>query len=315
MRGPAVDRLHLIQSCRANLSPIMGIFRHDGEEIQSLFREVAKGSTSLSATDDYGVTYDMWVIAEDERIAQLSDFFADRIIYIADGHHRYETALVYQKHVRSTRAPYTGQEAFNHVMMALTDSEDPDLVMFPTHRLVRGLKRERLAKLRRQLGIHFDLSELLPPASTAAETLECWLSVLAERGQQRRTFGLYGLHDRQLCLVAAQDEGALEQAMPGDWPPPVRSLDVSLLHSAVLRQILDIDSSKREENCLQYTRDGLEALSAVDSGCWQLAFLLNPSPVSSVLSVADARARMPQKSTYFYPKTAAGLVLHPLWDE
>jgi uncharacterized protein (DUF1015 family) len=293
----------------------MGIFRHEGEETLPLFRDVATDSPSFSATDDHGVTYNVWTVTEGEKIAQISDFFADKIVYIADGHHRYETALVYQKHVRSTRSPYTGQEAFNFVMMALSNSQDPHLVMFPTHRLVRGLKRERIAELERELSAYLDLAGLLPPLASTAETVEAWLSALGERGQESKTFGLYGLHGRHLCLVGARAERALEQLMPADWPRLVKDLDVSLLHWVVLRRILGIDSAKKEESCLQYTRDGLEALSQVDSGAWQLAFLLNPAPVSSVLAVADAGVRMPQKSTYFYPKTATGLVINPLWDE
>ena len=315
MRGPAIDRLRLLQSCRANFSSIMGIFRHGGEEIQSMFSEVAKDRPRFSATDDHGVTHNVWVVTEDEKIVQLSNFFADKSIYIADGHHRYETALVYQKHVRSTRSSYTGQEAFNFVMMSLTDSEDPDLIMFPTHRLVRGVRMEKMAKLEQELSAYFHVAELLPPLTTTIETAERWLSVLGERGQKRKTFGLYGLHGRHLCLVEAREERAPEQTMPGDWPRPVKDLDVSLLHWVVLRRILGIDSTQKEESCLRYTRDALEALSGVDSGEWQLAFFLNPAPVSSVLAVADARARMPQKSTYFYPKTAVGLVINPLWDE
>jgi len=314
MRGPAIDRLRLLQACRANLSPIMGIFRHKGEEIRSLYGEVAKNSPGLSATDDRGVTFNVWAITEESKLARLSDFFTDKTIYIADGHHRYETALAYHRHVRSTRSPYTGREAFNFVMMALTDSADPNLIVFPTHRLVRGLKRERIAKLEQELSAYFHVAQLLPPLATAVETLESWLCVLSEKGEHRRTFGLYGLHARHLCLVEAREEQALG-AMPEDWPDPVKHLDVSILHWLVLRRILGIDSREREESCLQYTRDGLEALSGVDSGAWQLAFLLNPAPVSSVLAVSDARARMPQKSTYFYPKTPTGLVINPLWEE
>jgi len=92
-------------------------------------------------------------------------------------------------------------------------------------------------------------------------------------------------------------------------------LDVSLLHWVILPQMLGIDSAEKEESCLAYTRDGLEALSAVDSEVYQLAFLLNPAPISSVLAVADAGLRMPPKSTYFYPKTPTGLVINPLWEE
>lgn len=311
MRGPASDRFRLLQSCRANFSPIMGLLQ-GGQGIGSLFEEVRKNRPSLRAMDDQGVSYHIWVVTEEGGIASVSDFFADKIIYIADGHHRYETALAYQKHLRSTLSSYTGREAFNFVMMTLTDSQDPNLIMLPTHRLVRGVTGERIAKLEQELSAYFHVQELLPPLATPAETLESWLDVLEHRGT---IFGLYGLHRRHLCLVEVREKGALDQMMPVDWPGVLKDLNVSLLHRVVLRQMLGIDSVEKEEDCLQYTRDGLEALSGVDSGAWQLAFLLNPIPISSVLAVADAGVRMPQKSTYFYPKTPTGLVINPLWDE
>ena len=115
--------------------------------------------------------------------------------------------------------------------------------------------------------------------------------------------------------MAAREEGILRDTMLLDWPPPLRELDVSLLHWAILPRMLGIDSAEKEESCLSYTRDGLEALSGVDSGLYQLAFLLNPAPITSVLAVADIGRRMPPKSTYFYPKTPTGLVINPLWDE
>lgn len=315
MRAPAVDRLRLLQSCRANFSPVMGIFRHQGEGIQSLFGEAIIDRPTLSAVDDYGLTCHMWVVTDQKTISQVSAFFADKIIYIADGHVRYETALAYQKEQRSAHSSSTGKEAFNFVMMTLTDAEDPNLIMFATHRLVRGIKSESLAQLKGGLKNYFDLEELLPPLSTPAETLESWLDTLEKRGQRRTTFGLYGLHGRNLCLVGVREREALEQRMPPDWPSPLKDLDVSLLQWVILRQMLGIDSAEKEEGCLEYTRDGQEALSRVDSGECQLAFLLNPAPISSVLAVANAGVRMPPKSTYFYPKTPSGLVINPLWDE
>ncbi len=313
MRGPAIDRYRLLQSCRANFSPIMGLFRHEGQGIRLLFGDAPLDRPALSAVGDNGVAYDVWVVSDQKTSARVTQFFADKTVYIADGHHRYETALEYQKDQRSLHSSYTGQEGFNFVMMTLTDAQDPDLVMFPTHRLVHGLRRERMAKLEERLSTYFYVQELLPPLSSPAETLESWLDVLGSRGRRGTTFGLYGLHGRRLCLLAAREEGPLRERMLLDWPSPLRDLDVSLLHWVILPRMLGIDSAEKEESCLAYTRDGLEAMSGVDSGVYQLAFLLNPAPISSVLAVADAGLRMPPKSTYFYPKTPTGLVINPLW--
>jgi uncharacterized protein (DUF1015 family) len=312
MKQPAADRLRLLQACLANLSPVMGMFRHHGEGIGPLFPERKKIEPALSAVDSYGVAHSMWVVKDEKAIARVSDFFADKVLYIADGHHRYETALAYRDEQRSAYPSYSGKEAFNFVMMAFADSGDPNIVVLPTHRLARGLDEERLARLKEGLSTYFYEVQLLPPLSTLPETLKSWLDSLKERGGP--TFGLYGLHGQHLCLLTVPEKGALREMMPAGLPPPVRDLDVGLLHWVILPHMLGIDGPE-EEDCLQYTRDGLKAVSRVDSGEFQIAFLLNPAPISSVLAVADAGARMPQKSTYFYPKTPAGLVINPLWEE
>ena len=308
MRGPSTDRLRLLQSCRANFSPIMGLFRHRGEGIQSLLPN-AINRPALKAMDNQRVSYSMWLVMDEKDIARVCDFFADKIIYIADGHHRYETALAYQQEQRSAHPSYTGEEAFNFVMMTLTDAEDPNLIMQPTHRLVRGLTTKRLAQLKEERSVYFD-EELLSPLTTPSESLKGWLETLKERGRRGTTFGVYGLEGQCLCLLTLRQE-----MMSTDQANALKDLGVFLLHRMVLRQMLGIDSPEMEEDCLEYTRDGLETLSRVDSGEYQLAFLLNPTPISSVLAVADAGTRMPQKSTYFYPKTPAGLVINPLWDD
>jgi len=306
MRGPGEDRLRLLKSCHANFSPIMGLFRHRGVGIQSLFPDTIK-EPALSAVDRYGVAYAMWVVTDEKAIARVSDLFIDKTLYIADGHHRYETALAYKQERCAASPSCTGEEAFNFVMMTLTPADDPNLIMLPTHRLVRGLNKKRLAQLKEELSTFFD-EELLSPLPTSSESLKGWTETL---NQQRGTaFGLYGLERPRLCLLRARQE-----MMPPFQPRVLRDLDVYTLHQVVLRQMLGIDSPEREEDCLEYTRDGLEVLSRVDEGDYQLAFLLNPTPISSVLSVADQGVRMPQKSTYFHPKTPAGLVINPLWDD
>lgn len=304
-KEPSADRIRLLKSCRANLSPVMGLFRHQGEGVLSLL-PATTNKPALCATDNDGLTYAMWVITDEKAIARVCRFFSDRILYIADGHNRYQAALTYQREQRS--APPRGKEAFNFAMMALNDSDDPNLVMLPTHRLVRGLDVETIERLEAEFGFYFS-EELLAPPANKNETLKSWLEILESHGQNEKEFGLYGLDGQCLRLLRL-----IPERMPADQPSALKDSDVYVLHQLILRQILGIDRPEMENQNLKYTRDALEAVNLVDSGESQLAFLLNPAPVSSVLAVADEGSKMPQKSTYFHPKTPAGLVINPLWD-
>ncbi len=306
MKGPSEDRLRLLRACNANLSPVMGLFRHRREGLQALLGE-RRGRPQLTATDGDGVSYSLWPLEDSDSIEKIHKLLADKTIYIADGHHRYATALAYRNERMAAAPSCTGDEGFNFVMMTLTPSEDPNLVMLPTHRLVRDINPKLLSRFKHEWIPYFD-RRLLPPLPDHGETVKRWgQSLKRKRGT---TFGLYGLDGTSLCLMHARPDMMLPVQ-----PSVLSELDVFILHQVILRQMLGLDSPEREEECLKYTRDGLEAISLVDAGEYQLAFLLNPTPISSVLSVADAGVRMPPKSTYFYPKTPTGLVINPLWDD
>ena len=312
MKKPARDRLSLLRSCRANFSPIIGLFHDTEGEVVSLLSNLPSEQADLVAQDNYGVTYSVWAVTDRGVITKVSDLFADRVIYIADGHHRYETALTYQKEQVTAARCSTGEEPFNFVMASLIRAEDPNLVMVPTHRLVRGVRRAKLAELERSLAVHFDM-EVLAPLSDLPDTLNSWMKALGRRG--RGTFGLYGLDGKGFRLLTARREQALRRSVEANEPPSWKELDVSLLHWVILRGMLGIDTLEKEERRLEYTRDGFQALSEVDSDNYQLAFFLNSAHISQILEVADAGSRVPQKSTYFHPKTPAGLVINPLWDD
>jgi len=281
----------------------MGIFRHQSDF--SLFAELTRTPPTLSAVDSYGVTYRTWVVTDKEAMTAISESLANKILYIADGHHRYETALAYQR----SRPHSSGDEGFNFAMMALTDSQVSSLITLPIHRLVRGLEESQLASLKEKLPIYFEVKELPSPPSSLSEMVESWQDCLKEQGQT--IFGLYGLPGQDFCLLKVRQKEMVRQIMP----QPGKDLDVSILHGIILRGVLNIDNPEKEKRYLEYTTDGLEAISRVSSGECQLAFLVNPIPIADVLAIADAGARMPAKSTYFYPKTPAGLVINPLWDD
>ncbi|MFC1924907.1 DUF1015 domain-containing protein [Chloroflexota bacterium] len=308
------DRLKLMRSCHANLSPIMGMFSHEQGGLVSLFPRLTSGDPDLSALDQQGVTHNVWVVRDEKSMADISAWCADKVIYIADGHHRYETALAYQREQISDHPYCSGNEAFNFVMMTLMDAGDPGVVMLPTHRLVRLIEPQRLAGLREELSCFFYLEDFNSAGATLAETVELWMEALEERSRNGVAIGLYGLEKGRLCILVPRDAVSLHEVISSARSQLWKDLDVTILHQVILRRIMGIDNQQKEE-CLEYTQEELEAIRRVDSGEYQLAFLMNPIPISRVLAVADAGDRMPQKFTYFYPKLPTGLVVHPLWDD
>jgi len=309
------DRLNLVRSCRVNLSPILGMFRHHREGLLSLLTQLARGNPDLSAVDHQGVGHKMWVIKDVEGMARISAWCADKALYIADGHHRYETALFYQREQEAACSYGTGDEAYNFVMVTLTDAGDPGMVSLPAHRLVRLTKPEKTLELRERLSVLFDLEYLDPAGATRSDTLEVWLGILGERGKKGIAIGVYGIDEGRFCLLTPKERTKLDAMLPPDCSQDLKNLDVASLHWIILRQLIGVDTPEKEEDYLRYTQDEQEAIGRVDSGEYQLAFLMNAIPISSILAVADAGDRMPPKSTYFYPKLPTGLVMYPLWDD
>ena len=314
-KEPAVDRLNLLRSCRTNISPIMGLVRTENGELSELWRRLGTRAPDISAADSHGVTYSLWVVTDKTEIDKISTFTVDRDIFIADGHHRYETALRYRRERSADGPAASGEEPFNFVMMSLMDSRDPGLLMLPTHRLVRGMGSDRIAQLEGKLSAFFKVVEMLPPRPTGEETVSSWLHTLEACGQDGTFMGLYGLHGEQMCLLKLRHDADLGGLMTGEELKLWRDLDVVLLQRIVFQTALNICTLEDEISHLEYTRDGVAAKTWVDSGAYQLVFFLNPAPVSSILDTAASGRRMPQKSTYFHPKTPAGLVLYPLRDQ
>jgi len=344
------DRLELMRACRANFSPIFSLYADPAGEVDRALREAVKGAPpDIDFTDEQGEAHRMWVITDSEAIGRVRRAMADRRIFIADGHHRYETALNYKRE-RETRCPAPGEEAAagagsrhtgpdgvtcrssgpepacNYVMMTLVNLYDPGLVVLPTHRLIKnvaGLDKNRLVE---RLKKDFYVEEY--PLSEDRNNFQDFLKLMAERGLARggagrpeqqpgpaphhHVFGLYAGKGR-LYLLSLTDEKALARLMPEDKSPAWRGLDVSALHTLIIEKHLGICGELRARaEHITYTREEEGALAAVDAGEYQLAFFLNPTLVEEVTAVAANSERMPQKSTYFYPKLITGLVVNKL---
>lgn len=316
MSKPKADRLRLMHACAANLSPLMALYDDPAGELAAHFEATLATPAEVAFTDEASEDHRLWLMRDERLIASIEDFFSGRQLYIADGHHRYETALTYRDEVAAQRKdPLEPGDAANFTLMALSAIEDPNLVVLPTHRVLRDLDPGRVARLPTTLANHFTVERLASTAS--AEDLLAALGRAEAKGE-RCAFALATPGER--LLLRLRPEGRASMAgltgANADRSAAWRSLDLAILHELILHQALDVsDEAVRAGEHVSYTRDPEEALAAVASSTngAMLAALVAPTPPSAIRDVARAGDRMPQKSTYFYPKLITGLVVNPLW--
>jgi uncharacterized protein (DUF1015 family) len=253
-----------------------------------------------------GNRHRLWPIVDSALTQRISARFAGRRLYVADGHHRYETALAYRDSRKAASRVWTGEEPENFVLMALTAANDPGLLILPIHRLVRP--RGPLNAFRDALDGAFDVAQVGDPAPGAV--LE---RLVKERGH-RTAFGCLGFESAPL-LITVSDRAEAEASMPTGHSSAWRALAVNVLQYGIFEPLLGIDlEAVRAGDSVEFTESAEEAHEAVQSGRFPLAFLLNGTRAEEIFAVADAGDRMPQKSTYFYPKLGTGLVLYSLVD-
>jgi uncharacterized protein (DUF1015 family) len=306
-RAPKEDRLQLLRHLRANISPIWSLYRGgDGAIAEALDGE---RRPLVDTTTPDGERHTLSAISDLAGVERIASAFRERPLYIADGHHRYETALAYRDECRAAASEWTGDEPENFVMMALSAVGDPGLVLLPTHRLVRPpeLPRDIIERLER----YFRVDDVTPKSYDGI-ALHRMMARVAGSGVRGTAFGALGLEEGNLHVLTLADAAAARALMPDDQSDAWKALDVSVLEHAVLRETLGVTDDG--SGAIAYTDDAEDALTEIESGRWPLAFLLNATRVDQVLSIADAGEKMPRKSTYFYPKIATGLVMRMLDD-
>ena len=304
---PRDDRLSLLWACQANTSPILALFEDQGQQVATLLAAQEPNKPIISSSSAGGESHYVWAITEPEVIDQICRRLAHQPLYIADGHHRYESALIYQREKHALSSSVSGEEAFNFVMMTLVDFSDPGLIILPPHRLVRGMSKSTLNGLMTKLKSFFEIEEL--PLSMP----DIWQKVDAplpgEANQVKLV--LFGLAAEQLFVLRLRDFTTASQMMPYFHSELYKRLDVDIVDNVILEKLLGL-SSGREETILDYSYDRLDAVQRVLDQEYQLAFLLSPVKVEVVKAIADAGDNMSRKATYFYPKAPAGLILHRL---
>ncbi|HET9921789.1 MAG TPA: DUF1015 domain-containing protein [Ktedonobacteraceae bacterium] len=304
---PKDDRLHLLQATATQFSPLMTLYEDPQGRIRRLLSRYA-AQPEVTITDEAQEQHLLQPITDEEQITLIQDFFAERQLFIADGHHRYETALNYRREVRERlKDAADTEDAANYVMMALVDIDDPGMLVLPTHRLLHGLSEQALSQLTRQnLEQYFAVQEL--GLTVDGEAL---LKQLAQSGQQAPSLVLRT--PEQTWLLSLNEQGRGHVAQSGH-APAWNELDVAVAHKLVLEALLGLSEADiTAGQNVYYVHDAEEALQAVTRDEAQAALLLNATRVRQISEVAKADELMPQKSTYFYPKLITGLVMNPLW--
>ncbi len=289
--GPKQDRLELMRATRCNLSPIFSLSTIDPWPTVS--KETAVEDIWGEAADAAGTVTRIW------RLPQLNEdipaLLADARLLIADGHHRYETAIAYRDEIG-------GEGPHNYTLMAITGLDDPGLSIFPTHRLLSGFAEdpERQRRLGEGLRELFDVTEVEDDR----------LDPLGEEGVG--VFGLYDTHHKRAFRLRLKDTAELDRQLEGQ-PEAYRRLDAAILETLVLKGIAGLSEDDiLAKRGLGYAKSVEDARRLLDGGAYDVAFVLRPIPVDQTRAICESDANMPPKSTYFYPKVLTGLLFNPL---
>lgn len=293
------DRFELIKATAANLSQVFGLFDDASGETDALFDRATGAEPIATATDADGVTSTLWAVVDPEFSATIEGIFADKRIFIADGHHRYNTALSYRD-LRREQARAAGETAtdpaYDYVMMALVNMEDPELLVMPTHRLATAPAAFDAQAFWSALSTHFTVTDV--PAEQAASALD---------DSALPAFLVRVRGDETLRLVRVRDDADLDAAITVAQSSAWKHLDVAVLQELILDPLLDIHPDRPETlDRLAFVKDAHAALATPQTR--DVVFILRPTGMDQLREVAVAGETMPQKSTYFFPKLLSGLV-------
>ncbi|MCY2954160.1 MAG: DUF1015 domain-containing protein [Planctomycetota bacterium] len=302
---PIQDRLKLMRFTRTQLSPIFGLFNDPKNEVTNLlYHNISR--PILSATLD-GVRNDLWAVPDAEVGTKVIDLFGHKPVYIADGHHRYTTALNYQDEIRQQLGgKVPDAHPANWCLFSLVSMQDPGLLILPTHRLIGGLRSFNAALLAVSIKDHFDMTEVPLGSDGIAEFAHTTLPKLPAH-----TFGLFDGSTRKLYKLHLKDPSVLKPLEP-DKSDAWRRLDAAILHRYLLDEVIRPRFSPGHDPVVSYTADPDEIAPQVDGSRYQIALMLQSTPLHTLEELGRHGEVMPQKSTYFYPKLATGMVINPL---
>jgi uncharacterized protein (DUF1015 family) len=312
--GTKADRLRLMEACKANFGPVFSLFSDPGDKILRALRTATKGIEPAFQFEDLkGYRHRLWRLTDPQLHSQIAEDLADGSLYIADGHHRYETALTYRNHMASKRGTFDRDDPSNFIMMSLSSLDDPGLTIRPVHRLVYNVPQQAIKGFLDKAQTYFHVERLKSDGLSRTEVAGDFLSRIREEAE-KGVIGVVLRDHRDLYLLRVK-EGIMDRFFGGEIPPPLRKLDVTMATKLVLEHILGFDDTDLDdEERILYTSRTEKALKAVDTGKCSLALILNATRLAQIEEVSKAGLTMPRKSSYFYPKVMTGLVINKIGE-
>lgn len=301
------DRLKLMKASSAQFSQVFGLYEDSENKVARHVKHVIEAPPEISFDFKDGTSHQMWTVQDRSIINKVSESLRDKSIFIADGHHRYETSRNFRNTMRARYGLRPSNRSYEYVMMYLTNMDDAGLTILPSHRLIKRCADFQLDPFLEAISQWFELTLL--PSSDVKKTLQDIKERLEEKGRATSAIGFRHHGERRTYMF--QLKPGMRDRMDEAIHPSLKKLDVLVLSRLVLQKILGF--SKRDmddEEKFHYQSDMGKALSMVDSGAYQMAFLLNPTKMEHIKEVANHSLVMPRKSTYFYPKTLTGLVFN-----
>ncbi|MDP3791655.1 MAG: DUF1015 domain-containing protein [Candidatus Omnitrophota bacterium] len=290
LQAPKADRLNLMRSVSANLSPVFMLYQDDKDEVGAILKKVMKATKPFIDISIDGIRNRAWKISRSDAIEKIERFMTDKNVFIADGHHRYETAINY--------ANETGSENSKYTLAYFCKLDDDSLTILPTHRLIKDIGKLTKNDILEKLNRYFIVEEYPSAKKCISRPKEL---------RDYHAFGMYMGGKKFYCLKLNKENAA--RTFMGEGSQDWKSLDVAILHKFIIQNVLDI---RDEDDNIEFVKDADEALTLAGKGKFKIAFLLNPTKVSQMKKVAEHGEKMPRKATYFYPKPLSGLVIRKI---
>jgi len=309
---PKQDRFNLLCATNASFSQIFCLYSDPNKEMGPILSDITKAKPELEFHDNDGLFNLVWKVTDTEIISKIAYIMKDKTLYIADGHHRYETALKYKQKMKNTVSNPNDDYLYNYAMMMHVDMDSQDLTVLPIHRVLMNLDEDSVTRLIANLRPYFDIEVFEFDTTNEPSVRDKFFDKLKSFGENKHLFGMYS-GDSSYYLLTLKNEEILDQVLQNDSARKWKKLDVAILHSLIIDYLLHVKSTDSGiQSHIEHIKNEDEAIEMVNSGSFQLAFFLNPTKVSQVKEISSQGQILPQKSTFFYPKLLTGLVIFKL---
>jgi uncharacterized protein (DUF1015 family) len=309
--APKADRFNLMSATHTTQGQIFMLYSDPKLKVnEALDKAIAGKAPAMQLKDDYGETHKLWAVTDPKVIKQVQKYNKSSKLFIADGHHRYETGVNYYNAMKEKGIEKIGNENIQNLMMTFVNIDDPGLVVLATHRLIHSLKKFDKESFLGKLEKYFNVEEI-PFKGGEDKARKNLYKKMDDQAETGHALGIFFKGDKKLYYIELKNELLALKAIKGKHSAAYKKLDVSVLHSIILDRMLGVgDRELKAQTNVKYARYRDSAIDRVKKENFQIAFLLNPTKVHEVKDIADRNERMPQKSTDFYPKLLSGLTIN-----